>query len=498
MKNFFYKINRKYIEAFSNNVLSRFREEDIRSDVVFMRAVLTEVNHLFQRMGGRVSSKRDIPKAHEYPDATRYNRLLTGIATDIDKIYTAQKLIEDDVNNLINFNSTQRIRTFENLTTTQQEVYSTYIKNKGDIRGEIVVPAEDPFGSADNISPESEGIYIDESRGILTLDHTTKITKPVQLDGVRMFFAGAKPPEPVYPNGDQMGLGSHWKTPSSISAHHIDDQDQAASVNYKNMLVDDPNNNYGVGFCEFEGVQTTLAPQILTPSIRQSYRLSDTTEGQFYIRAMSSIGDSREVTAIKQAIGEESNKDPELIYVDIANSLQGKWVKWNWVPIFRFSGQTPQYKLVIPFTNDAPFTNQLTITVQPNALGNYPKLNWDMTRVYTNANGSDVAHNIIAPADPLRIPNNGEYVCNIRSGFIKPSRMEMIFEYGGDDIQWSQIGFAMGHWVYSTAKNYFLPHGANEKITLILGKTYDVYVDAEPNQEKEKQRALNVLLARGQ
>lgn len=463
-----------------------------------MKSLLREVNDLFRRIGGRISSKKDIPKKHEYPNSFKFNRLLRGIATDVDKIYTAQKLIEDDVNNLLNFNSTQRIKTFENLTNTQQEVYSTYVKNKSDVRGEIIIPAENPFGSSDNISPESEGIYIDENRGVLTLHHTTKITKPVRLDGVRMFFTGAKPLGSVYPNSDQMGLGSHWNIPDSVSAHHIDVENPSVVSDYKNMMTDDPNNNYGIGFCEFEGVQTTLAPQKIIKSTEDSYRISDTNEGQFYFKRVESAGEAQEINNIKQVIGEETNKDPELVYLDIPNSLQGKWINWNTVSIIRLDGQVPQYKLVIPFNSNTPFTNQISLTVQPNALGNYPKLNWKTSKVYTNIGGSDSSHGLVPPNTTSLISDNGEYLCNIKGGFIKPSRMEAIFEYGGDDAQWSQIGFTMGHWVYSTAKNYFLPHGSSERITLILGKTYDVYVDAEPNQEKEKQRALNVLLARGQ
>lgn len=491
MKNFFYKINRKHIETFSNNVLSRFRELNIRSNISFMRSLLKELNDLFQKIGGRLSSKNDIPRKYEYPDASKFNRLIRSIATDLDKIYTAQSLIEDDVNNLINFNSTQRNRTFESLTNTQQEVYSTYVKNKSGIRGEIVVPSQNPFGSADNISPESEGIHIDQSRGILTLQHTSKTTKPVRLDGVRMFFAGSKPEGPIYPNDDQMGLGSHWKIPGSVSAHHIDSQDQSATSSYKNMLVDDPNNNYAVGFCEFEGVQTTLASQRVIQNIVSSYRLSE-------VKLSRSTSDLKEISAIKQVIGEETNKDPELLYIDVPNSLQGRYVRWNKVPVIRLSGQTPQYKLVIPFTLEAPFTNQIIVTVQPNSLGNYPRLVWKSSKIYTNINGSDIAHGVMLPSDLFRIPNDGRYVCNILGGFIKPSRAELIFEYGADDLQWSQIGFSMGHWVYSTSKTYSLPYGSSEQVTLILGKSYDVYVDAEPDKDKEKQRALNVLLARGQ
>lgn len=497
MKNYFYNINKKYIDDFSSNVLARFREEPIRSNISFMKGLFAEINSLFMRIGGKISSKADVPKSHEYPSSIKFNRLIRNIAFDIDKLYTAQKLIEDDLNNLINFNSTQRIRTFENLVATQQRVYSTYVKNKSGIRGEIRIPAEDPFGSATNISPESEGIYIDERKGILTLNHTSKISKPIRLDSVRMFFSGAQPVGKVYPNKDQMGLGSHWKIPGSTSVHHIDLDNETATTNYKNMLIDDPNSNYGVGFCEFEGVQTTIAPQDIIPTIKKSYRISDSSDGKLYFKVSSTLGGTKEEDSIRRFIGAAHNKDEELIYLDVPNSLQGKYIQYDTFSNAIFSGQKPQYKLVIPFHNNAPFTNQINITVQPNALGNYPKLNWKQSQVFTNINGSDVGYNILAPARSHLIPDNGEYICNIRGGFIKPSRAEIIFEYGGDSIQWSQIGFTMAHWQYSVSENYFLPVGSDQEVALILGKTYDVYVDAEPNEDKEKQRALNVLLGRG-
>lgn len=497
MKNYFYNINKKYIDAFSSNVLSRFREEPIRSNVSFMKGLFHEINDLFSRIGGKIASKSDIPKPTEYPDSRKFNRLIKNIAFDIDKIYTAQKLIEDDLNNLVNFNSTQRIRTFENLVATQQRVYSTYVKNKVGIRGEIRIPAQDPFSSADNISDESEGINIDEAKGILTLDHSTKITKPVRLDSVRMFFSGAKPNGKIYPNRDQMGLGSHWKISGGLTAHHIDDSNDTEAINYKNMLIDDPNSNYGIGYCEFEGVKTTIAPQDVIPTIKKSYRLSDSDEGSLYFKVSSTLGGTKEEDSLRRFIGSAHNKDEELIYLDIPNSLQGKYVNYDSVSNAIFTGQKPQYKLVIPFLSDAPFTNQINITVQPNSLGNYPKLNWDQSKVFTNIDGSDIPFNILKPLRQHIIPENGEYVCNIRGGYIKPSRMELIFEYGGDDTQWAQIGFSMAHWQYTVSDNYFLPVGSDQEVALILGKTYDVYVDAEPNEDKEKQRALNVLLARG-
>lgn len=465
MKNNFYKLNFKYIENFSRSVFDRFRKENIKTDRSFLKVLFMELNRLFKYLGSRVSSKYDIPGRTDYPDSDQFNKLLEDIAIDIDKLYTAQKLVEDDINNLMNFNSTQRLRTFNNLTSTQQKVYSTYIKNKTTVGGEIVIPSENPFRSADNLDDESTGVSIEETRTTLTLAHETSIVKPVNLDHVKVFFSNNLLDDSfnIYPNSRSLGIGSHWKIAGQPEAHHINRLNKTDADQYKKMLIDDPNNNLGIGWCEFESVKTFI------PDDEQETK----------------------VEALKNLIGETFSKDAEL-YLDAPNSLQGEFVS-SLDP----GNRKHKYKLTIPFSTDAPLTNELAISFEPNANGYYPEIDWRESRIFSNREGTDQAYRFITPID-RSAPENGEYRLIIKDGYVKPARAEIVLKYGSDNLQWIPFKWFMSYYVYFASKNYVLPQSSFGNVSLVLSKTYDIFVDAEPDKQNEKTRALKVLLLRGE
>lgn len=489
MRNYFYKINKTYIDSFTRKVNGRYKNSSIHNDSKFMKALLREVNDLFKFLGGMVSSKDNIPKADEYPDAAKYNSLILDINTDLNKLFTSQTIVEQDVNNLLNFNSNQRIKTYENLTSTQQLVYSLYIKNKKSVGGETVIPAENPFTSSDNLSNETNGTTINQDRGSLTLAFDTTIVKPVDIKNVFVYFNKVVPAGATYPNNRSLHLGSHWKT-SGKESHFISDN-LSDVENYRQMMVDNPQNNYGVGWCEFEAVRTEISPRSRRFVFNALHKLLDANNGVF-----STIYSTRFVTpdelAIKTYIGKKYNRDAESVYLDIPNSLQGKYITYNLEPLYFIN---PQYKIVIPFTNDAPPTNEIIVTFQPDSLGFFPKINWTESKVYTNDFGSDVAYPLLAPSEYNKVTDNGEYRCMLKDAFIKPTRLELIVEYGSDQVHWVPIDFMMSHYSYNVQKNYYLDQ-TDGQILLLLNKTYDVFVDAEADEENEKNRALNVLLGR--
>ena len=51
----------------------------------------------------------------------------------------------------------------------------------------------------------------------------------------------------------------------------------------------------------------------------------------------------------------------------------------------------------------------------------------------------------------------------------------------------------MTHYKYTISDSYKMPHDENTNISLSLRREYDIFVDSEPNQDKEKRRAINVL-----
>lgn len=491
MKNYFHNINQKYVDSFFIKIKSLYKSENIHTDSNFLRTILRALNDLFRLIGGRVSSKDDIPKEKDYPDSTKFNKLITNINNDIYKIFTSQKLIESDVTNLLNFNSSQRLKTFENLTSAQQEVYSLYIKNKRYAGRELLIPSSKPFTSSDNMSEESTGITIDQTRGILTLAASTSYSKPVDVNNVKIFFSSSVPESTIYPNNISLGIGSHWDIPGGSKAHFISNN-LTDIEEYRKMMIDTPNENTGIGWCEFEAVRTEIDTLHKKFEAKTTYRLNDLTNGTYDIVYSNRILIPDEL-AIKTYIGRLFNRDAESIYFDINNSLQGKYISTGMQPL---NFTNPQYKLIIPFTSNSIVTNEITVDFEPDSLGCYPKIIWKESKVFTNQNGADIAYSLSEPAKSNDITQNGEYKCLIKNGFIKPVRLELIIEYGSDSLHWVPIGFNMSHYNYSTQQNYSLQDINQEDILLVLDKSYDVFVDSEADEENEKGRALNVLTSR--
>jgi hypothetical protein len=492
MKNF-YKLNKDYIRTFQIRMMDRYRAKDKRTETSLFKSLLEEINNLFMKMGGRISSKKDIPAGTDYPDSKVYNKLLSNIGFDIDKLFNAQKLIESDINNLINFNSNQRNRTFESLTTAQQEVYSAYTKAKRDTIGGVGIPEGTPFASADNMSTESEDVFIDQARKVLTLACDSTDSREIDATNTNIYFAGREPLRPIYPDGRTLGIGSHWKKMKN-DPHFIKTDDIGSVETYKTMMVDDPNNNIGVGFCEFEAVRTSAYEFIfVTEPGQKRFQLVRTCgTGVPVITQLNSRSkvENSAIKTLKEYIEQKYGIDSELIYMDLPNSIQGKYIL-GYPSKSRYSQETPQYKLVVPFLTNI-LTNEITIDFSANANGYIPKINWNESKVYSKVGGGDVAYNLIAPSTDQDSLPDGRYVLHTTS-FVIPTRMELILDYDTDNLMWIPFDFYMSHYVYSDQKTYPMPYIGDEKINITIKKSYDIFVDTELNETKEKSRALNVL-----
>lgn len=450
----FYKLNKDYIESFRNNVIKRYNSEDKRSETGLLRSIFKEVNELFRKVGGQLSSKRELPRSGEYPSSEKYNNLVQDICFDIDKLYNAQAIIDGDIRDLINFNSSQRDRTFENFASIQQSVYSAYIKSKKDLIGGLEVPAGNPFTSADGVGEGCRGIFIDEDRGTLTLACDTTPNRIADTKFVGIYFAGTKPTI-VYPSNESMGVGSHWKK-AGTDVHFIDQSNPSEVSTYKSMMIDDPDNNIGVGFSEFEAVETINSDTILNN--------------------------------IKEIIGGYEVLDPELVVIDKVNSLQGKYIK---DPVAESNMiKIPRYKLVIPFTTQV-LTNEIIIEFTANDIGFFPLIIWSESKVFSNSNGSDTAYELSLPQN--LIAQDGRYVCKTAE-YVYPTRLELILEYNADQTMWSPMPFMMSHYAYTASRSYEMPTSVGAPVSLNVKKKFEIYVDSEANTTKEKTRAINVLL----
>lgn len=489
MKNYFFNLNKKYLQTFKINVQRRFNETFIKNNESFLRLIFREINELFRHLGGRTSSKKDIPRKGEYPDAEIYNRLINSIDDDIDKLYTAQRLIVDDLNNLIKFNSNQRATTFEELMEAQQRILELQIKNKKDVTGQFIV--ENEFQSSESLSTDSSNVYIDETRGILTLSSTFDENKPIDTDNISIYFAGRKPTPPIYPNNRALRTGSHWRIPGEPEEHFVDTSNPSIDRSYRNMMIDTPNNNRGVGWVEFEAVLTELVGHIKSVD-RTQYSFVDggRISSESFIPSVKTTFTSKNLHALKEEISKIGgfNKDPQLIYVDIPYSLQGMndYVKLINFPDINTS-QEEKYKIDIPFVN-AKLTNEVAIQFSP-IEGDIPMIIWEESVAYSNINGREVAYPIIEPSDTNAQSDDGYYICKFNSYMI-PSRVQLMVTFGGDP--WHQIPFQMTHYIYTIQNQYDLPQ-LDSDVSFFFKKEFDIFVDSEPNKDREQDRAINVL-----
>jgi hypothetical protein len=137
--------------------------------------------------------------------------------------------------------------------------------------------------------------------------------------------------------------------------------------------------------------------------------------------------------------------------------------------------------------------DEITIDFSANSNGFIPKINWKESKVFSKTGGTDLAYGLIPPSNSLTTSIDGLYVCHF-TNFIQPARLELIVEYDSDQDMWTPFDFYMSHYVYSVENSYEMPfYDYDSKINVLIKKSYDIYVDAEANEVKERDRAINVI-----
>lgn len=477
-----YRMNKDYISSFQTKVYSRYNTDEKRTETGLLRAIFKEISDLFRKIGGQLSHKRNIPKAGTYPNSKKYNNLVQDICFDIDKLYNAQKLVETDVVNLVNFNSTQRDKIFESLVKIQQQIFSAYIKSKKDLLGGVEIPTGNPFTSADGMDSASNGVFIDEDRRSLTLSCDSKTLRIADSKNTSIYFIESIPTN-IYPRGDTLGVGSHWKQPGE-EAHFLDQTNASTTTTYKTMMSDDPALNTSVGYCEFEAVKT-----VGVKVVKKDEQVI-TRDRQFRFGAMvmpATVTASRVkydynfVYAAQKYIGQQLGLDPDLIKIDSYNSFQGDYITMNVSDVV----VNPKLKLVIPFTAST-LTNEIVVEFTVNEQIQLPKILWKESKVIGKTGDSSLVPSV---------DNNfvdGRCVCH-SSTFVTPTRLELVFQYASAEVAWTRINFIMAHYKYTDFKPSTFLNTSGGHLSITIKRTYEIFVDAEVNVDKERARALNVL-----
>lgn len=461
MAGYYRKINAKYIAEFKNNVRKGIDALVRTTDSMVLKVILTQVNYLFRIMSGRLSSKRQIPTGRDYPDSTSYNEMLDNISIDIDKVYTAQSLIESDVQNVANFNSLEREKAIKNLTRTQRKVYTEYIKSKKNISGTTII--REDF-KTDKIPSESSDVQINLIKENLTLkvENVNETRSFIDKTIVDCYYVDQ--PESkynIYPNNVALAAGSFWKLERGYDTHFtLKDY----NTRYKNMMVDG-NSADNLGSTQFESVFTYNE-------------------------------DSGMRQAVEEELGNYFQLHPSFIMVDFANSMYGsKYSSTEDIETSKIKESiNPKVKLVIPFKNNSPLASSFIADFEPNDGGVLPSINVDESFAYDVRNNKVKFQSIIES----KIDNydrTGRYQINFQEPII-PTRIELILSYATSP--WPIIEeYMMTEYIFEKRKTFELQTSLGSSITTTLVKIAYVFVDTESVKSKELIRANNVMKLTG-
>jgi hypothetical protein len=222
------------------------------------------------------------------------------------------------------------------------------------------------------------------------------------------------------------------------------------------MMIDDENNNMGVGTCEFEAVDT---PLLKFPN------------GQ----SIDYLG------LVKARIGLEFYADDELIFMDMPNSLQSKYMRRDNMDI----NTIKRFKLIIPFKlGETPTTNEIHVMFSQKDLS--PNIIASESKAYSSKSGQSVAYSVVDASSS----GDGKFIC-VLSQHIVPSRLELVLDY--TNTPWEPMTFFMKWYVFSATKGYTLPSGSGQDLKININKIYNVFVESERDAQSEHYRAYQVL-----
>jgi len=452
--NYVRKINEKYIDAFANNVRIGLGSILRVSDSSYLKVIMSEVNKLFRIISGRMTAQRQIPKPNEFPDVKKYNTFLDNIGIDIDKIYAAQNYVEQDLQNVLNFNSLEREKAINTLARVQSNVYSAYVKAGTSIRGNTII--RESF-KTDTLPHGSQNVSINMEKDTLMLATLNADVDKISIDKelINVLFSD-RPSETykLFPNNTSLALGSHWQRKYPAESHFTAKENPRF---YREGFIDGPVAQ-NAGSVQFEAVAT----------------FDYTEDGSGPIRKK-----------IEDKISKAFNKHHSTIMVDTVNSAQGRYVT-----DLKDIELNPKVKVIVPFTK-AALSSALLFDIQPNDSEELPTIIFNESYIYDEFN----ARSNFIPLSKSKLEEyskTGRFMLSFERGLLVPTRAEITLEYIHN--AWTEINYYMVLYNYTVYKSLTLEaFDASGNIEASFIKTAYIFVDAESDLKNEKIRATNVM-----
>jgi len=437
--NFMYKLFSKYFSEYKNNVARKLGSLIRVSDEEVLSVCLEELNMILEIIAGRVTSKLDLPQYNKFPNSTEFNTLLQHIDIDLDKLFQGAKLIINDAQNVVNYNSTEREAITELLSQTQAQVYSAYISSKKGISGTTII--KETFNAIDDdqvdalLGVNSSNVGINTSLKRLSVKEITanisKDNKSLNVNGIDAYHFDEQPLEyNIYPNEVDLRLGSYWNT--AKNEHHFERKSDP-SYEYRSGFTKTGNESTSnIASCQFESVLTV------------DTHLNNAATYTSKIHPLEQ--------RIEHRYSEEQSIPINYIFVDRPNSLNGKYISNT----YDTDKLKANIKLKIPFVN-ANLATGITLELNPNDGNVFPSINGAESFVRSDViiddlNGSNkVGVTVISKAT---IEENGEVNPMFTVMFdrpVVPTMVELEFNYL-DSAGWPEIAYAMRAWSADISK----------------------------------------------
>jgi len=408
--NYINKIFSKYFNNYKNILGVKIGALIRASDQEIMKVALDEMYKILDILSGRMVSQTDVPHPHMFPSSKQWNLFLEHLNIDLDKLYNANKLIINDIQNVVNYNSSERDNITFKLSKTQSEVYNAYISSQKGLSGSIII--KEDFNTEDS-ARDSDNLSVDESVKTLTLrkKETVEDSKIINTDMVDASHFTEQKNYKLYPNALDLALGSFWDIPKN-GAHLTNKYDM---VNYKQGLVIDgtAKSVHKIGSCQFESVITIDEDSDLHKKIENKVStLEHIPVNDIMVNRPDSIWDKYITT---------TNKFPQ-----------------------------SKIKLKIPLKSGALLSTGFILKLRANNSYNLPSIDSDNSFVITTTN---IDNNIktnrvgidVISKDTTDDYGNDQGIYTIMYDYpIVPTALELVFTYGGDG--WALIEYIDNIW----------------------------------------------------
>ena len=419
MKTYMYNVFSKYFVNYKYAVQSRIGGLIRSSDTEILQICLEELNKLMAIIAGRLTTSLDIPKANKFPSSKEFNTFLSHLDVDLDKLFSGSKLVVNDVQNVVNYNSLERTTISSSLAKIQSHVYNAYILSQKSVTGETVIREDFNTVEAANIqNPDVSMVEVDPNMKRLSLKKlNTDVEKDSQSVNYKMIdcfhYNEQDSTFNLYPNSTDLHIGSYWNVKNNN--YHFEYKNDRDSY-MKGIIVASNDLLSSFSSCQFESVIT----------IDETNDMEKRIESDFA----------------------EYKQIPEsFIFITRPLSINGKYITNKNV------NPDAVIKLLIPFKN-AKLSTGCEIKLSPNDGNEFPNINDDKSFVKATVvlDGLLVTQKIgLISATSKTVNDYGttkEYTIMFNEPLV-PEMLELVFTY---ENGWPEIEYSMRPWFIQLQK----------------------------------------------